>query len=208
MTRRSSGSSVTPVYNTFDANMTSGNEVNREIELQFRCLEVVLAENPKTKEGVMIKNSGLVVNLEKFGKVLAWFGPISVPENRKILLLEKITSLLKQSWFHGDVPTKVAESKLTAAREGTFLIRFSSTNLGWYTISKKSDKSITHQRIIHQPGGAAYYLNNKKYDSLHHLVEAAAGELQLVEACNGSPYVHLFQNQHLSGYIQTGMLGI
>jgi hypothetical protein len=45
---------------------------------------------------------------------------------------------------------------------GTFLVRFSTSSPGFYTISKvASDGSIQHQRIIHHPNQPAFYMNNR-----------------------------------------------
>lgn len=68
-----------------------------------------------------------------------------------------------KSWFFGDISTSDSESALANREKGTFLIRFSSSNignfyffviidndnsLGCYTISKvDNDNSISHERI-------------------------------------------------------------
>jgi hypothetical protein len=44
--------------------------------------------------------------------------------------------LLSQLWFHGALGTGEAERLLKGRDEGTFLIRFSTTQAGSYTISK------------------------------------------------------------------------
>ena len=53
------------------------------------------AEPMKVNEGVEVQNSEEVVTIERFGKVLDWFGPI-IDLRRRIPLLDKITLLLRE----------------------------------------------------------------------------------------------------------------
>ena len=112
-------------------------------------------------------------------------------------------SLLKKSYFHGDVQTRTAESMLTGKAVGTFLVRFSTSEAGAFTISKVHvDNSINHQRISHRPNQAGYSINNRDYASLEELITKEAKGLGLVQACLGSRFLPLFVNQSISGYVQ------
>jgi len=178
-------------------------EDDENISFNFKCLKAVLAEKPKPSEGVVKQDAEEMVNLEKFGRILEWFGPIIDPLSREISFFDRITSLLQQKWFHGDLATSIAESRLSSESIGTYLLRFSSTNPGCYTISRKTtDGSITHQRIFHQ-AGHGFYINNQRYDSLEQLVELSKNPLNLAFPCPGSPFLQLFVEHRISGYEQT-----
>jgi hypothetical protein len=76
--------------------------------------------------------------------------------------MERVRSVLRKSYFHGDISTRDAEGQLAGKQVGTFLVRFSTSSPGFYTISKvSSDGSIQHQRIIHHPNQPAFYINNR-----------------------------------------------
>jgi hypothetical protein len=102
-----------------------------------------------------------VVTMEYFGKVLAWFGNLKEGAN----ILEKIKAVVANtyvfssvidctrkgttgqrggtdfysSWFHGDISMSESEARLANKLEGTYLIRFSTSEIGTYTISKVSE---------------------------------------------------------------------
>jgi hypothetical protein len=170
-------------------------------DLNIKCLKAMLAEKPKPTEGVVLEQAEDVVHMEKFGKILEWFGPMFDPNSRSITMLDRITSLLRKTWFFGDLGTKEAESKLTAEPFGTFLVRFSSSHLGCFTISKVAKSSINHQRIIHSPGHG-FYINNKRYGSLEEMIMLAEKELNVTRACPGHPFSNLFIDFRAGGYIQ------
>jgi len=170
-------------------------------DLNIKCLKAILAEKPKPTEGVILEQADEVVHIEKLGKILDWFGPICDPTTRSITMLDKITSLLRKNWFFGDLGTKEAESKLTSEPFGTFLVRFSSSHAGCYTISKVAKQSITHQRIIHTPGHG-FYINSKRYHSLEEMIMMAEKELNATRPCPGHPFSNLFINFRVGGYIQ------
>eukprot|EP01104_Vermistella_antarctica_P014036 TRINITY_DN4345_c0_g1_i1.p1 TRINITY_DN4345_c0_g1~~TRINITY_DN4345_c0_g1_i1.p1 ORF type:complete len:583 (+),score=95.87 TRINITY_DN4345_c0_g1_i1:118-1866(+) len=173
-------------------------------QLNLNALKAVLAEQPKSSDsGVMIRNSEMEVSLERFGRILDWFGPIVDP-NRTFSFLDKITGLLREPWFHGDVGTHEAESRLASQPVGTFLVRFSSTSPGCYTISKVAPNSINHQRILHSMGHS-FYVNSKRFDSLQQLVQQSALDLGLTNPCNGSPFKQIFVEHNVTGYLQQEM---
>jgi len=97
-----------------------------------------------------------------------------------------------------------AERKLRTEEVGTFLVRFSTTNPGCFTISKMSPHAISHQRIIHHFGGG-FIINNKNFESLELLIHHSAVDLHIVKPCAGSPFTPLFDNTapKTSGYVST-----
>jgi len=160
--------------------------------LNIKCLYLLLAEKAKNRDEE-------IVTLQNFGNFLNYFGPMVGSE---IPLMENIRQTLKKPYFHGDISTREAEAHLTGKNPGTFLIRFSSSSPGSYTISKvHMDHSINHQRIVHPPGGG-FFINNKGYGTLEELVKGQAKELNLLTPCLGSRFTPLFTNQSVTGYLQ------
>merc|ERR1712070_1184393 len=92
-------------------------------------------------------------------------------------LMERVRSVLRKSYFHGDISTRDAEGQLAGKQVGTFLVRFSTSSPGFYT-------------------------NNRAYASLEDLINQNARELNLISACLGSRFSALFVEQSISGYVQ------
>eukprot|EP01087_Luapelamoeba_hula_P012250 TRINITY_DN3403_c2_g1_i1.p1 TRINITY_DN3403_c2_g1~~TRINITY_DN3403_c2_g1_i1.p1 ORF type:complete len:506 (+),score=76.69 TRINITY_DN3403_c2_g1_i1:215-1732(+) len=161
--------------------------------LNMKCLHALLAEKGKN-------NDEEIVTLSNFGNFLNFFGPMVVHDPA---FMEHVRQMLKKPYFHGDITTQDAEAHLTGKAAGTFLLRFSSSAAGSYTISKvHTDHSINHQRIIHYPGQGGYYINNRAYATLDDLLKYEARELHLITPCLGSRFSPLFSTQSVTGYLQ------
>jgi len=159
-----------------------------------RCLKAMLVTQTKSKT-----ENKEVVDIEKFGEFLEWWGPLGDPEttpwNENVL--DHVRQTLQNVWFHGDIPQKRCEALLMTQPAGTFLIRYSST-VGWFCLSQISkDGKIKHQRIKHSPG-TGYVFNDTDYPSIHELV-ASNG---LEQPCPGSFYQSLFQEDPEGVYEQ------
>lgn len=155
-------------------------------DLNFKCLETILAEKSKD---LTIKQS--VVNIERWGSVCAWFGPVSTFEDRRniLRLLEKV---LKQKWFHGDITQEEAEDRLLNQPKGTFLVRFSSSAPGCFTISHiNKSKQLTHQRVTHVPG-EGFHFWDEVYPTLKQLIKEQRKKQFFVSACAGSRFSKFF----------------
>jgi serine/threonine protein kinase len=155
--------------------------------IPWKCLAAVLTDK---------KEHELIVNIEKFGQVLNWFGPFREPDGQ-IRFLERIKDTLACPWFFGPIEYEPAVNQLSDKEPGTFLIRFSSKeNPGCFTISKVNQNSkIIHQRILPKPGGQYTIANGKSYPSLFDLVSSAKEEQKLLKACPGFPYSSVFQQK-------------
>jgi len=130
--------------------------------------------------------------LSNWGKVLQFFGPIKIPAVANgQTFLDDITCLFRQPWFHGDTDSQRAQELLSGKPTGTFMIRFSNTIEGWYTISQIQGKIIQHQRISHQPGGS-YLVEKDSYLDLYELLS----QRQLNQPCEGSRY-----NREVDDYV-------
>lgn len=173
-------------------------------EINLKCLKAILAEESKNKVGE--SEVDFVVTIEKFGNILKWFGPIvlshgGIDEN-DTNLLHKIRQQLTEPWFHGDISTHESENMLLNKPEGMFLVRFSTSSPGCFTISKVSfrEKAIKHQKIQHR-AGSYFEINGQQYRTLRDLVQNQAQALELYTACPGSRYLGLFMEQRISGYV-------
>ncbi|KYQ88308.1 SH2 domain-containing protein [Tieghemostelium lacteum] len=161
------------------------------IELNFKCLKSIIVSSPKGP------HEEEVVSMEQYGKVLAWFGNLKEDGSR---ILDKIRQLMECAWFHGDISTSESENRLHKKSEGTFLVRFSTSESGAYTISKVSKSGgISHQRI-HRPGGK-FQVNNSKYLCVKDLITGEAQALGISTPCLGSRFLSLIYKAQLSGYI-------
>jgi hypothetical protein len=145
-----------------------------------------------------------IVRLERFGQVCDWFGPLK----SNFSILERVRNVLRCGWFHGDISTQEAENRLMTKEVGTFLVRFSTSAPGAFTISKVSiNGQIHHQRIskIRDESDQDWFvIGNARSDSLIDLVNESKQSLLLLIPCTGSKYFSLFTvQQEPSGYIDS-----
>jgi len=159
---------------------------NDLFEINNKCLHAVLAEKPKKENAVEI------VNIEQFGKVLDWFGPLE-KHNGSETILDRIRKLLMKQWFHGDVSTNEAQVRLSGFPNGTFLVRFSTTHPGCYTISSLTQNAtnIKHQRVSFVPG-KGFNNNGQWYNSIDEIIRESEN---LFIPAPGSRYQSLFVDQ-------------
>jgi len=175
-------------------------------DLTLSCFKAVMSVKDDDKS---YKDPPDVVYLERFGQMLGFFGPIE----QNTVSMQRIKNTLKQPWFHGDISKTAAEEKLISIKKGrgSFLVRFSFTTSGCFTISKVSTKGgINHQRIDYKPGkGFSITYNTKKgkkshrSDSLVDLITMIKADLHLKTPCPNNPYEHLFSKAKtpLEGYL-------
>eukprot|EP01128_Nolandella_sp_AFSM9_P010772 TRINITY_DN7496_c0_g1_i1.p1 TRINITY_DN7496_c0_g1~~TRINITY_DN7496_c0_g1_i1.p1 ORF type:complete len:493 (-),score=71.45 TRINITY_DN7496_c0_g1_i1:286-1764(-) len=166
------------------------------IRLNLECLKALLSKPPASKTDTTLTE---VVNLEHFGKILEWFGPIEDPStNSGETILDYMRQLLKYPWFHGDLNERKAQERLSGKPGGTFLVRFSSM-AGWFTLSQiTATRVIQHRRIRHRPGHG-FMVDEDRYNSLAELVIGR----KLTLPCEGSRFAHLFEvnTPHIQGYV-------
>eukprot|EP01087_Luapelamoeba_hula_P014896 TRINITY_DN4423_c0_g1_i3.p1 TRINITY_DN4423_c0_g1~~TRINITY_DN4423_c0_g1_i3.p1 ORF type:complete len:331 (-),score=45.69 TRINITY_DN4423_c0_g1_i3:59-1051(-) len=164
--------------------------------IKLRCLKELLVTTDKSNKPW--------VNVERFGQILNWFGPMCSRDG--LTFVDTIISILQHEWFHGDIPTSEAHRRLIAHQmAGTFLIRFSNnpSHPGCYTISRVSSTGqIAHIRISHVPGECGFSVNDDyTYPTLVELVQKLSVALDLKYACSGSKYCQLFvPSLPLGGY--------
>jgi len=157
-----------------------------ENDISYKCLETVLASS----SGDILAKSK-IVNITRFGQVCSWFGPLE-QKGRTSILFDNLTSTLKEKWFHGDLTQQEAEDRLSDQTKGTFLIRFSASAPGCFTISHiNKSKQLCHQRVTHVPGKGFYFWEDR-YDSLRDLIKDQRKKQYFVSPCPGSSYQKLF----------------
>eukprot|EP00727_Mastigamoeba_balamuthi_P005154 m51a1_g14637 putative sh2 domain-containing protein (514) ;mRNA; r:41786-44872 len=167
-------------------------------EINFKCLKALLVSNAPQK-AVANADQQELVSMEQFGNIVAWFGDWATESQ---IIPHKIRELLQQSWFHGDITTEDAESRLMYKPEGTFLVRFSSSEPGAFTISKVSMfGSISHQRIAHSAGQNLFVVGGNTYRTLQDLVAGERETLNLLSPCPGTRFLVLFARANVQGYI-------
>ncbi|ELR19943.1 dual specificity protein kinase [Acanthamoeba castellanii str. Neff] len=169
--------------------------------LNLRCLKTLLV-NHDNKSG----DKKGYVNVERFGNILNWFGPL-IKKKDRTPFLDAIREILQEAWFHGDIETGEAQRRLNGQGAGCFLVRFSTnpSHPGCFTISKVSaNGKVAHIRISHSAEG--FSVNDEHtYPSLPELVEKLSKALDLRFPCPGSQYSQLFSaggSVDLGGYVR------
>jgi serine/threonine protein kinase len=156
-------------------------ESNIEENIHIESLKLLIVKMDQSKNEI--------VTLENFAKILEWFGPIKKGDE----FLHNITHLLKMKGFFGAIESKDAENLIGARKtKGDYLIRFSNSEPGSFTITSYSKQGqVTHYRISHK-AGSSYELLNKQFSSLEQLIRDIKKELFLKNPLSGSPFENFF----------------
>jgi serine/threonine protein kinase len=180
-------------------------------DVQWKALHAIVAEPDDDKTRI---DPPMVVNLERFGKVLSWFGPLEPRESASsFTILERVADALKQPWFHGDIARVRCEKSLSKKEPGTYLVRVSTTVDGAFTISKVSrNGKVNHQRIDFKPNkgftikiiGSSGSRIVAENCTLRAFITKIARDLHLQQPLQPWPYESIFVSQHQSdveGYL-------
>jgi len=153
---------------TFNTILNSSIEMRRSLELgNFMCF------------------SKLVAN------VLEWFGPAS----NGVELLKTIQALTSQAWFHGAVTKQQAEQYLQKDHHpGSFLVRFSTSSPGCFTISALSKtKQITHFKVTRNVAGGPFVFGQNTYPTLDSIIQQSKNLPTSVFIRKAVDYPSMFQ---------------
>jgi len=183
---------------------------DRERNLDYKCLKAILATE---------KDDSFNVNIERFGLLIKWFGPLKQKrKNEELNIFTLIKNAMQEPWFHGDLPRQTCEAILSdhLKKKGTYLVRLSTTDpieKTPFTISKVNKKgTINHQRIYVNRDRSGYYLviktkdgqKDKKIEAkggIEALISKVTNELGLKYCCPGRRYNELFILNKVEGYL-------
>lgn len=99
--------------------------------------------------------------------------------------------MLQKFWFHGDISAEESQTLLHTSPPGGYLVRFSSTHPGNFTISSLTtkDNSLVHQRVTYVPEKRAFIFNGNEFKTLDDVIRSCD---DLVVPCKSSKYQPLF----------------
>jgi len=160
-------------------------------DLAYRMLHAIVQDIADNKDDM--------VTVETFSKFLEWFGPL------EHALFARIFSIVSKNWFHGNMSHVQAEKliqKNSSAKKGSFLIRFSSKNRGYFTITVVGrKKSLLHYRVYYNRNTLEYIMGKKIFQSLDEIIQTYHRELCLRFACTGSKFQKLQYPENNQEYV-------
>jgi serine/threonine protein kinase len=158
---------------------------------EFHCLEALLAAS---RNSLVHEQQILYVNIQRFGELLQWFGPIILPSPGPSFL-DRVRAILCQSWFHGHVDQKTAEGLVERQGPGSFLVRFSSAP-GCWTVTYAEKERVLNVRINRNPNTLKYCLGDQDtFDSLPACIDYLVSIGKLQTPCSGSHYQAIFRQK-------------
>lgn len=156
------------------------------IDMVIECLKTLLDADRENS----------TVQLSQWEKVIGYFGPVVCTDSDppRFALLDSISHIAQQDWFHGNISQAEAENRLQNQPNGSFLLRFSSQP-GYYTISMLTGASYSHFRF-QSP------LCSHLFRKIHEIVRDQAPNSCIPTACPGSIFPTFFQQKKPSVYNQ------
>lgn len=154
-----------------------------------------------------------VVHIDQFGNFAQWFGPLGYPGHNPA---QYAMSVAKNKWFFGEVSINQAFCILNGQDSGTFLVRYSLSRRGDYSVSfvtpsgaiahqhidrrviiddRKADKPVTIRYVIPATG--------QGYDTLFDLID---DQPYLRNRAYGWPFAWIFANRLSSEDIDDSFL--
>lgn len=133
------------------------------------------------------------ITIERFDKVLGWFGPWNRGDN----LLENVMAIAKTPGFYGDVAPDRAQHLMGKMKPGTYMIRFSGGAMGNFTVTsvaknKRGAVELKNFRVQHL-GDTMVTLegHDESWRDIAALVKSKKKEWGLKKALPGGPYADL-----------------
>lgn len=166
---------------------TLGEPTNAEVQrphlkAQIKILEMLMMEHEDLSEVQDTLPPGKHrITAEWFGSLINWFGPLDKG------FLSRMSDLCANPWFHGHLIGAHAQRVLTGRPKGVYLVRFSGTEPGYFTISYMLNGKVTHLRIVHKPCSREYSVGEggRKYKSIQELLIQEKDALGLFTPCPG-----------------------
>eukprot|EP01090_Pellita_catalonica_P003220 TRINITY_DN1286_c0_g2_i1.p1 TRINITY_DN1286_c0_g2~~TRINITY_DN1286_c0_g2_i1.p1 ORF type:complete len:514 (+),score=29.87 TRINITY_DN1286_c0_g2_i1:194-1543(+) len=186
-----------PVTTPIESMETDSSEADTlgadKLRITDACVKSLFAEK---------RGNEFVVDIVRFGKMLKWVGPLRGRNPPRQSLFEGIYNLLSAEWFHGLLDKTEAEARLQG-RPDCFLVRFSTSTAGTYTLSCSQASqsgvchSVMHYRILYDHA-KGYYSHNAFYATLSEVVIALSKIFSLNKPCPGSAYQKLWDSSDSS----------
>merc|ERR1719420_2535386 len=101
--------------------------------------------------------------------------------------------LVGKPWFWGPEGGAEAKAALASEKEGTYLLRFSSSGSN-YTLSFIADKMVWHTRVNQRYQSQRFVVDgfDEEYASLEDMIDAMKRGRRLATVCLGSPFAPFF----------------
>jgi len=148
---------------------------------RMRHFRDVLAQSEGTN-----RQERTLVEIQHFGRVLGWFGPL-VKGSKSNTIMNTVEEVCNQSWFHGDIDAIEAGTKLHGGEPGLFLVRFSTSSVGGFTISRVTEEGkILHVKIDRTSKGG--FVLQQEFKTLPELIHYASDKLFLRVPAPGSRF--------------------
>jgi serine/threonine protein kinase len=121
-------------------------DITRETQHKLCALIATNSTNSQT-------DNTPVVTMDRLQLLTSWFGPFFLPSH--ITTLQEMAKLQQLEWFHGNISKDVAERRLRARIDNTFLVRLSLNDPAAtpFTISRIRNNKPTHKRVTRLPDG-------------------------------------------------------
>jgi serine/threonine protein kinase len=151
------------------------------------------------------KKDEIVVHMSDFGRLLQYMGPLDA------MFVENIEAIVRKRWFWGDVPTAESEALVQKCGKGSFLVRFSTSDVGGFAITVLSKGGRTkHFRIGHKRN--EFTLGQQTRSSIFELVDAFGKELFMIQPCSDHPFSPLYRQTvvntaQMSAYFDADLTG-
>lgn len=145
-------------------------------DVYYRCLRAIVCNLCSHK----IDSDNCVIRLRDFEHIMEYIGPVTKE------IFERVYQLVKKTWFHGLMDREAADQQLAGKREGTFLLRFSASNVGYFALAVVGETSVRHYRIQHGCGQLGFLFGKHQFDSLDEIVFKYQRDLNLVVPAPGS----------------------
>jgi hypothetical protein len=141
-------------------------QLGRRIEKQTKDLLKYLLDEESTGH----------VSVYRFEAFTKAFGPPAKA-------VSEAEELLNQSWFHGYLSGEESKTLLSNQRPGTFLVRFSKSRPGAYSIDGVPSPGNVLMTLVNRTANNSFQLDGVEYDTIAQLVEANRHKLL-------TPYCH------------------
>jgi len=166
-----------------------GTQVNVNVGadvLRMRCAREAFALLDSSKE----RNQ---VEIQHFGRVIDWFGPLKAAKGSGNIL-STIEEICREDWFHGDIDAIESNRRLDKSSVGTYLVRYSTSSPGGFTISRVTDRGIIHSKV-ERTSNHGFFVN-EEFKTLPELIRfvSPTDKLDLVTPCGGSRFAAVFHS--------------